>query len=48
MKFVIAIAAVLSSAVLTVPTLTDVTESHVADVQQQGKLAANFEDPNNA
>ena len=48
MKLMIAFAAVLSSAALTVPTVTDVTESKAADARPLASLAADGSEPKNA
>ncbi len=47
MKLLIAFAAVLSSAALTVPTVTDITQS-TADVRELASLAAHGSDDKNA
>lgn len=48
MKLLIAFAAVMSSAALTIPTVTDVTGSKSADARQLASLAAVGSDCNNA
>ena len=47
MKLLIAFAAVLSSAALTVPTVTDVGDSQSADARQMASLTADGSDDKN-
>jgi len=48
MKLLIAFAAVLSSAALTVPTVTDVTDSRSAEARQLAALAVDGSERKNA
>jgi hypothetical protein len=48
MKLLIAFAAVLSSAALTVPTVTDISETRSSEARQVASLSANGSDAKNA